>query len=178
MSAEPPRDGGDGGDGPADAPPRPSPSGADGHAATTRDWAVAVFVVWRRRVLLHRHPKLDKWLPCGGHVEPGETPDDAAVREVLEESGVPIRLLSEAPISAPGPRQLARPRGVQLETIGPGHEHVDLVYLARPTTGYDGRLAGVKSLGWYDASALAGLPLTAEIRAWCELALAEVGPAG
>jgi len=41
-------------------------------AGPTRDWAVAVFVVWRDRVLLHRHPKLGLWLPCGGHVEPGE----------------------------------------------------------------------------------------------------------
>ena len=156
--------------------PRPAPGDADSALAPSRDWAVAVFVVWRGRVLLHRHPKLDKWLPCGGHVEPGETPDDAAVREVLEESGVPIRLLSEPPISAPGPRQLARPRGVQLETIEPGHEHVDLVYLARPEPGYVGGLAGVASLGWYDTAALADLPLTPEIRAWCTLSLAEAGP--
>ncbi len=146
----------------------------DSDAATTRDWAVAVFVVWRGHVLLHHHPKLAKWLPCGGHVEPGELPDDAAVREVLEESGVPVTLLGEPPVSAPGPRQLARPRGVQLEPIAPGHEHIDLVYLARPHGGYDGRLEGVDSLGWYGAAQLAQLPLTAEIRAWCELALREV----
>lgn len=173
MSAGPTH-GGD--DGATDQLARPAHGAGDTEATTTRDWAVAVFVVWHGRVLLHRHPKLAKWLPCGGHVEPGETPDDAAVREVLEESGVPIRLLSEAPIAAPGPRQLARPRGVQLEAIGPGHEHVDLVYLARPEPSYEGGLEGVESLGWYDAAALAGLPLTAEIRAWCEVALAEVGP--
>ena len=157
--------------------PRPASADAGSGRAPSRDWAVAVFVVWRGRVLLHEHPKLSKWLPCGGHVDPGETPDDAAVREVGEESGVPIRLLAEPPISAPGPRQLTRPRGVQLETIDTGHEHVDLVYLARPEPGYDGRLEGVQSLGWYDAAALADLPLTPEIRAWCTLALAEVGPA-
>lgn len=96
-------------------------------AGATRDWAVAVFVVWRERVLLHRHAKLGRWLPCGGHVEPGELPDDAAVRELLEESGVRVRLVGPHPIAAPGPRPLTRPRGVQLETIEPGHEHVDLV---------------------------------------------------
>jgi 8-oxo-dGTP pyrophosphatase MutT (NUDIX family) len=143
----------------------------------SRDWAVAVFVVWRGRVLLHEHAALGRWLPCGGHVEPLETPDDAALREVLEESGVAITLLGEPPISAPGPRQLARPRGVQLESIGPGHEHIDLVYLARPEAGYDGALRGPPSLGWYDWPSLGRLPLTPEIRAWCALALAEVGPA-
>jgi len=146
--------------------------------APSRDWAVAVFVVWRAAVLLHEHPKLGLWLPCGGHVEAGEIPDDAAVREVLEESGVPVVLLGEAPVSAPGPRPLTRPRGVQLETIAPGHEHVDLVYLARPAAGYDGALAGVATLGWYDREALSGLPLTPEIRAWCAVALAEVAASG
>ena len=146
--------------------------------APSRDWAVAVFVVWRNAVLLHEHPKLQRWLPCGGHIEPDETPDDAAVREVLEESGVPVVLLGEAPVSAPGPRPLARPRGVQLETIAPDHEHVDLVYLARPARGYDGALAGVPTLGWYDREALEDLPLTPEIRAWCALALAEVASSG
>ena len=71
----------------------------------TRDWAVAVFVVWGDRVMLHRHPKLRRWLPCGGHVEPNELPIDAAVREVFEESGVRIRLIGTPPIAAPGPRQ-------------------------------------------------------------------------
>ncbi len=47
----------------------------------TRDWAATVFVLWRGRLLLHRHRKLDMWLPPGGHVERDELPDDAAVRE-------------------------------------------------------------------------------------------------
>lgn len=140
----------------------------------TRDWAVAVFVVWRGGVLLHQHATLGRWLPVGGHVEPHETPDDAAVRETLEESGVPVTLYGPHPIDASGPRPLTRPRGVQLELIAPGHEHIDLVYLARPEAGYDGRLVGDPTLGWYDAAALAMLPLSDEVRAWCELALREL----
>jgi 8-oxo-dGTP pyrophosphatase MutT (NUDIX family) len=148
-------------------------------AVPTRDWAVAVFVVWDARVMLHLHPKLGLWLPCGGHVEAGELPDDAAVREVEEESGVRVKLVGPPPVEAPGPRQLTRPRGIQLETIAPGHEHVDLVYLARPVSPYDGRLRGDPTLGWFDAPGLARLPLTAEIAAWAALALRELaGGAG
>ena len=145
--------------------------------APTRDWAVAIFVVWRDRVLLHEHAALGRWLPVGGHVESGETPDEAALRETLEESGVRVVLHGPHPIDAPGPRPLARPRGVQLERIAPGHEHVDLVYLARPEPGYDGSLSGEASLGWYGAEALERLPLTDEIRAWCVLALRELATA-
>jgi 8-oxo-dGTP pyrophosphatase MutT (NUDIX family) len=154
-----------------------SPAAAPSAAATdapTRDWAVAVFVVWDDRVMLHRHPKLGLWLPCGGHVEPGELPDDAARREVDEESGVPVRLVGTPPVAADGPRPLVPPRGVQLSHIGDGHEHIDLIYLAVPAAGYDGRLVGDATLGWFGADDLAGLPLTDEIAAWSALALREL----
>ena len=38
--------------------------------------------------LLSRHKKRDTWETQGGHIEPGETPMDAARRELYEESGV------------------------------------------------------------------------------------------
>lgn len=140
----------------------------------TRDWAVSVFVVWRASVLLHRHAKLGLWLPPGGHVEAGELPDEAAAREVLEEAGVSVSLVGEKAVAAPGPRQLVRPRGVQLETIAPGHEHIDLVYLAVPIEPYDGVLdSGEGGFGWYDADAASALDLTPEMRAWVVLALSE-----
>ena len=148
------------------------------HAGVIRDWAVAVFVVWQDRVLLHRHPKLGRWLPCGGHVEAGELPDEAAVRELLEESGVRVRLIGPHPFDAPGPTPLTRPRGVQLEAIAPGHEHVDLVYWAVPQEPYDGVLRGDPTLAWCDRDALARLPLGEEIAAWARLALDELGDHG
>lgn len=141
----------------------------------TRDFAVSVFVVWRSQVLLHKHRKLGLWLPPGGHVELNELPDDAAVREVAEETGVGIELLGPSPIEAPGPRQLVRPRGVQLESIAPGHEHIDLVYLGRPVEPYAGELTSdEEGLGWYDRAAAGRLGLTPELAAWVSLALREV----
>lgn len=145
--------------------------------APTRDWAVATFVVWRGGVLLHRHAKLGLWLPCGGHVEPGELPDDAAVREVLEESGVPVRLVGAPPVASLDPRALTPPRGVQVSRIADGHEHVDLIYLAVPEHDYDGTLLADPTLAWYGRLDLARLPLSDEIRAWSDLALAELGGA-
>lgn len=158
------------------------PSRADPPAAAegVRQWCATAFVVWDDRLLLHHHAKLAMWLPCGGHVEPGELPDDAAVREVLEESGVAVELVGEKAIDAPGPVPLVRPRGIQLEPIGPGHEHIDLIYFARPRGPYDGRipLADVDpTLGWYDGRALDSMRLSAEVRAWCDLALRELGTA-
>lgn len=151
-------------------------TGAAPAAGVTRDLAVSVFVVWRASVLLHKHRKLGLWLPPGGHVEPGELPDDAATREVLEETGVRVALYGPPPFTAPGPRQLTRPRGVQLEAIAPGHEHVDLVYLARPEAPYAGRLGGgEEGIGWYDLERATALGLSPEVEAWVRLALDEVG---
>jgi 8-oxo-dGTP pyrophosphatase MutT (NUDIX family) len=40
------------------------------------------------RLLLHHHRRLDRWLQMGGHVESGEVPLQAALREGREESGL------------------------------------------------------------------------------------------
>ena len=138
----------------------------------TRDITVAVFVTDGHAVLLHRHPKLGRWLPPGGHIEPNELPDDAARREVLEETGLTVTLVTDSPVMpaiAGEPRQLCRPAGVQVVEIAPGHEHIDLVYIGRaeptspPTAG-----------SWLTAEELNTLPLSEEVRAWCRHALTVV----
>ena len=49
----------------------------------------------RTRVLLTHHAKLDKWLQLGGHVDPGESLEEAALREAQEESGLVSLILIE-----------------------------------------------------------------------------------
>lgn len=145
----------------------------------TRDFTVATFVVHEGRVLLLRHAKLGKWLPPGGHIEPNELPDEAAVREVWEEAGIRVRLVGEIALPVENPRQLVIPRGVQLESIAPGHEHIDLVYFAVPEG--DVTIRGNSEstrIGWFDREQLEELPLTDEIRLWTEKALAELARAG
>ncbi len=60
-------------------------------AVDRRAFSVAVYA--RRggaagEVLVIFHRRLQTWLPLGGEVEPGETPLEAAVRELREESGL------------------------------------------------------------------------------------------
>ena len=138
-----------------------------------RHFTVAVFVVQKESILLHRHRKLEMWLPPGGHIEKDELPDEAAVREVMEETGVEVELVGEKREDIEDPVQLYRPAGVQLEYIGPGHEHIDLIYFARPT-------GSVKisaefeedKVGWYSPEDWNSLGVNAEVRGWCERALA------
>lgn len=138
-------------------------------SALTRDFTVAVFVVHEDRVLLHFHQKLDRWLPPGGHVEPNELPDEAAVREVLEETGVACILTGGTRMQYDDPAlpvQLVTPAGIQLEQIGPGHQHIDLIYFA---TGAPAE--PMPKVGWFALDALEPLGLTEEVLTWCRLAV-------
>ncbi len=140
----------------------------------TRDFTVAVFVVHDGRVLLHRHSKLGRWLPPGGHIEPNELPDDAAIREVAEESGLAVRLTGSTGLQTnyPGqPVQLMVPAGIQLEQIAPGHEHIDLVYFAIPV---DSSPRPTSDFHWFSMADLAMHPVSEEIRDWCARALRDV----
>lgn len=62
-----------------------------------RAFSVAVFARDReRRVLLIRHRRLGTWLPVGGEIEDGESPLEAARRELLEETGLEGRFVDVA----------------------------------------------------------------------------------
>jgi len=48
------------------------------------------------RVLLTKSAGFNQWLPPGGHIEPDESPRDAAIREMREETGLrvePVRII-------------------------------------------------------------------------------------
>ena len=58
-----------------------------------RRGSVAIAILWRDGLVLVRRRRADEWLPGvwefpGGKVDPGETPEQAAAREVMEEMEV------------------------------------------------------------------------------------------
>ena len=85
------------------------------------------------------NPRLGCWLQAGGHVEADETPAEAAVREVLEETGLRARLLPGPAVPLPTgfPHQPVTapwwvsemPASADRHTAT-RHVHVDHVFLA------------------------------------------------
>jgi 8-oxo-dGTP pyrophosphatase MutT (NUDIX family) len=149
-----------------------------GSERTGRHFTVAVFVVREGKVLLHRHRKLGMWLPPGGHIEEGELPDEAALREVREETGIEAELVGEKRYDIADPVQLHRPAGVQLENIGPGHQHIDLIYFARAIDPPKiGKEFADEKVGWYGPEDWDAMRVNAEVRGWCERALSALGGA-
>ncbi|MDE2143958.1 MAG: NUDIX domain-containing protein, partial [Elusimicrobia bacterium] len=51
-------------------------------------FVVSAYAVREGKVLLIKHKKLGLWLAPGGHIDEGETPDEAALRELKEETGL------------------------------------------------------------------------------------------
>ena len=95
----------------------------------SRDFTATTFVVLGGWTLLLYHKQLRQWFPPGGHIHRAELPCDAAVREVREESGLEVELLSSrSSIGQVG--VLSQPECILLEEIAPGHQHIDLIYFA------------------------------------------------
>lgn len=127
-----------------------------------RQFTVTVYLIEEGKTLLLYHPKHQKWLPPGGHLEANETPPECGKREVLEETGLQIEYIKQENlwINAWNARSIQRPYFCLLENIPPhgdsgAHQHIDLIYLARPTGGilHPGQL-----LRWWTLEEIEELP--------------------
>lgn len=108
------------------------------------DFTVTICIVRDAKVLLHKHKKLGIWLPPGGHIELEEDPNEAALREAKEETGLEVELVGETRAYSDSPygaRELIPPRFLNRHfyDVDRAHEHIDLGYFARPKDGSDAR---------------------------------------
>jgi len=132
--------------------------------------ATGVVLDGRGKTLLIFHKKLGIWLCPGGHMEPGETPDEAVLREIWEETGVRCRILPNGEhheFADRAARFLATPRHVLLEDIGftGQHRHIDLVYYCLAE---EGKLTANEretgGIGWFTAEQVKSLHTYENIR--------------
>lgn len=134
-------------------------------------------------VLLVHHNATGLWLFPGGHVDPGETPGEAALREVFEETGVKAAIAGLPQVDLPGmvghpspwitaeipaPAKSDRP-GKPAEAA---HTHIDLLFVgtADSTAQLTAALDEVASVRWVPIAELAGLGVRAEVPAVAEAA--------
>ena len=143
------------------------------------DFTVAIFVVAGDRVLVIHHRRLEKWLPLGGHIELDEDPEQAAKREAKEESGLDVELVGERPpTTGPGTRALIAPRYWDMHRITATHEHIGMIYFARPL---EGKVALAeeehRDIRWCTSEELEGLepPMSESVKWYCRKALEELG---
>ncbi len=134
-----------------------------------RHYCSTAYVTQRKggtpRTLLHWHKKIGSWLPPGGHVEPNELPHEAALREVLEETGLKVTL--EGGNEPKEIREknavaliLPQPHHIQVEEIEAGkHFHIDFIFFSAVNeTATMADHEGNGSLKWFDGKELRALP--------------------
>lgn len=97
-----------------------------------RHFCASTFIidVNTNKVLLVHHKDLNKWVQPGGHIENDETPEETAIREAYEETGLKVKLI--------GPRfprkdDFIRPLAIQKNTRKEDNDlHIDFTYIAIP----------------------------------------------
>jgi 8-oxo-dGTP pyrophosphatase MutT (NUDIX family) len=105
------------------------------HIHELNDFISTVFIVFQGKVLLRQHEKYNIWTGAGGHVELDEDPNQAAIREVKEEVGLDIELISDDIYSFPAYnhkyKDLVAPFAMNIHQIKDGpHHHIDLIFAA------------------------------------------------
>jgi len=96
-------------------------------------FVATVYLVQHGKVLLTWNKRLSTWIPVGGHLEKGETPEEAVRRETLEETGMEFSFVpARTPLVVDNVREIPCMR-VQIDEI-PGHnQHINFVFAARVT---------------------------------------------
>ena len=136
-----------------------------------RAFSVAVYA--RRggpdgQVLIIRHRRLATWLPVGGELEPGETPLEAARRELFEETGLQGRfpLLAGAPDGVP-PGYL----GYEEHVAGSKGLHMNFVFVADVDSHEVAPNHEFSAYRWVDRDALAQVSSPTNVRQFGFLAI-------
>ncbi|OGI25131.1 MAG: hypothetical protein A3J76_02875 [Candidatus Moranbacteria bacterium RBG_13_45_13] len=132
----------------------------------TRHFTVTTTIVHKNKVLLHFHKSLKKWLPVGGHIDRDELPEEAALREAKEESGLEIKLYNpDEKVKLKNSRQLLRPSLITLHNINAFHQHIDFAYFATvKTTKLKPESGETKNLRWFSIGEIKRLNMHEDAR--------------
>ena len=130
----------------------------------TRHFCASAFVINpdNKKILLIRHHNYDKWLQPGGHMEEGETPEETAIREVFEETGIRIHLIGER---FPREDDMIRPLGIQCNRKDNGDRMFDIIYVGVPNIDDELVISDESNdIGWFSREELDRMPVFPDIK--------------
>ena len=120
------------------------------------DLTVSGYIIDNNKTLLVHHVKTGLWLPPGGHIEKNETPDEALIREIKQETGLDIKILNKIRVPQEGNimEQLAVPFYCNTHKLI-DHKHYCSFYVCEPLTkNISLQLEEVKNAEWFSKEKL------------------------
>ncbi len=130
-----------------------------------KEFCASAFVInpVNKKILLVYHNDFDRWVQPGGHIEKNETPEETALREVWEETGVKIKLIGER---FPREQDFIRPLGIQRNRTLKGKIHIDIIYAAVPINKIDHTDTDndVVKVGWFSRNDLERIKVFPDIK--------------
>lgn len=124
-----------------------------------------------KKILLVKHKKWNKWVQPGGHLEHNEFPEEAAIRETFEETGIKIKLLGER---FPREEDFIKPLGIQKNRTETGI-HLDFIYPAIPINHKELIISNESTnIGWFSREQLETLNVFPDIKITMDYILKEI----
>jgi 8-oxo-dGTP pyrophosphatase MutT (NUDIX family) len=136
-----------------------------------RAFSVAIFCRHEGAVLLVRHRRLGTWLPVGGEIEPGETPLEAARRELREETGLEGAFPPGLGVDGTPPGLI----GYEEHPAGSKGLHLNFAFVADVAARTLGPCDEWDAARWVRAEELAALSCPENVRQLAAIALAARG---
>lgn len=135
-----------------------------------RHLTATIIIVHKNKTLLLLHKKIGIWLPVGGHIEQNELPEEAALREAKEESGLDVVLYNpDKQLEMNDAKQLFRPMHILLESINEARQDIDFIYYATSSSDeLNPQTSETTNLKWFAAEELKTLenvPINVKITA-------------
>ncbi len=132
-----------------------------------RAFSVAIFARHAGAILLIRHRRLGTWLPVGGEIEPGETPLEAARRELREETGLAGTFPATAGVDGSPPGLI----GYEEHPAGSKGLHLNFAFVADVESRTLAACDEWDDARWVGASDLAALECPLNVRQLAAIAL-------